>query len=93
MSKLNSEENEILEAFNRGDLKQSTNVLEDIKRHRTVAENTLKKDARINIRLPSRDLRSLQARALSEGIPYQTLVSSILHKFIDGQLVDKAANK
>ncbi|RLA07306.1 MAG: antitoxin [Gammaproteobacteria bacterium] len=93
MSKLNSEENEILEAFNRGDLKQSKNVLEDIKRHRAVAENTLKKDARINIRLPSRDLRSLQARALSEGIPYQTLVSSILHKFIDGQLVDKAANK
>ena len=93
MSKLNSEENEILEAFNRGDLKQSKNVLEDIKRHRAVAENTLKKDARINIRLPSRDLRSLQARALSEGIPYQTLVSSILHKFIDGQLVDKAANE
>jgi len=51
------------------------------------------KNSRINIRLSSRDLRSLQAKALMEGMSYQTLVSSILHKFIDGQLVDKSANK
>ncbi len=93
MNKLSPEENEILEAFDRGNLKQTKNALEDIKKHRNVAQNTLKKDARINIRLPSRDLRSLQGRALREGIPYQTLVSSILHKFIDGQLIDKAVNK
>lgn len=93
MSKLNPEEKEILEAFEQGGLKRSANVPEEIEQHKIVAEATLKKDARINIRLPSRDLRSLQARALREGIPYQTLVSSILHKFVDGQLVDKAANK
>jgi len=93
MSKLNSEEIEILEALEHDALKQSKNFLKEIEDHKVVAEATLKKDARINIRLPSRDLRSLQARALSEGIPYQTLVSSILHKFVDGQLVDKAANK
>ncbi len=63
---------------------------QQIKRHASVAEATFKKDARINIRLSSRDLRSLQARALMEGMPYQTFVSSILHKFIDGKLVDKS---
>jgi predicted DNA binding CopG/RHH family protein len=45
-----------------------------------------KKDARINIRLPSKDLRGLQKKALAEGIPYQTLVASILHKYVEGRL-------
>jgi len=93
MDNLNSEEKEILEAFEKGKLKRSKNVAHEIEKHKAVAEATFKKDARINIRLPSRDLRSLQTRALSEGMPYQTLVASVLHKFIDGQLVDKSANK
>jgi len=93
MSKLDKEEKEILEAFESGKLKHVKNVKEQIKQHKVVAEATFKKDARINIRLSSRDLRSLQARALKEGIPYQTLVSSVLHKFVDGQLIEKVANK
>ena len=93
MSKLKSEEKEILEAFESGRLKRIENVEKDIDEHRLVAEETFKKNARINIRLSSRDLRAIQARALKEGIPYQTLVSSVLHKFVDGQLVEKAANK
>ena len=93
MSKLKSEEKEILEAFESGRLKRIENVEKDIDEHRLVAEETFKKDVRINIRLSSRDLRAIQARALKEGIPYQTLVSSVLHKFVDGQLVEKAANK
>lgn len=93
MSKLKSEEKEILEAFESGRLKRIENVEKDIDEHRLVAEETFKKDARINIRLSSRDLRAIQARALKEGIPYQTLVSSVLHKFVDGQLVEKSANK
>ncbi len=93
MSKLDSEEKEILEAFEKGELKRANNVTQEIKQHKAVAEATFKKDARINIRLSSRDLRSLQVRALKEGIPYQTLVSSVLHKFVDGQLVDKSANE
>ena len=93
MSKLDSEEKEILEAFESGKLKKSRNAKKKIKEHKAVAEATFKKDARINIRLSSRDLRSLQAKALMEGMPYQTFVSSVLHKFIDGQLVDKSANK
>ncbi|GMQ84396.1 MAG: CopG family antitoxin [Gammaproteobacteria bacterium] len=93
MSKLDAEEKEILEAFEAGKLKKSQNSKRQIKQHMEAAAATFKKDARINIRLSSRDLRSLQAKALMEGMPYQTLVSSILHKFIDGQLVDKSANK
>jgi predicted DNA binding CopG/RHH family protein len=93
MKKLDQEEQEILDAFESGKLKKSKNTKEQLEQHRLVAETTFKKDARINIRLSSRDLWSLQARALREGIPYQTLVSSVLHKFVDGQLIDKAPNK
>ena len=57
------------------------------------AEETFKKDKRINIRISSRDLESLQRRALEEGIPYQTLVSSVLHKYVSGGLHDVMANK
>jgi predicted DNA binding CopG/RHH family protein len=91
MSKLDREEREILEAFEKGQLKRSKKVTEQIKRHRAIAEATFKKDARINIRLSSRDLRAIQSRALKEGIPYQTLVSSVLHKYVDGRLVEKIA--
>jgi predicted DNA binding CopG/RHH family protein len=93
MSKLDKEEQEILNSFETGKLKKSKNSKNQIEQHKLIAEATFKKDARINIRLSSRDLRSLQARALREGVPYQTLVSSVLHKFVDGQLIDKAANK
>jgi predicted DNA binding CopG/RHH family protein len=72
---------------------RAKNATQEMEQHKAVAEATFKKDARINIRLSSRDLRSLQARALQEGIPYQTLVSSILHKYVHGRLVDKSANK
>jgi len=89
MSKLDREEREILEAFEKGELKKSRQVAEQIKQHRIIAEATFKKDTRINIRLSSRDLRAIQSRALREGIPYQTLVSSVLHKYVDGQLVEK----
>jgi len=92
MIKLDAEEKEILEAFDAGKLKKSKAVKKQIEQHKAIAEATFKKDARINIRLSSRDLRSLQARALKEGMPYQTLVSSVLHKYIDGQLIDKSAN-
>ena len=63
MSKLDKEEQDILNAFESGELKRVKNVKEQIEHHKVVAEATFKKDARINIRLSSRDLRSLQARA------------------------------
>ena len=61
------------------------------KRHQLYAEAMFKKDARINIRLPSKDLRGLQKKALAEGIPYQTLVASILHKYVEGRLHENSS--
>lgn len=89
MSKLDQEEKEILEAFDRGELKSIPNKEAELKRHKEYAAATFRKDKRINIRISERDLKALQKRALIEGIPYQTLVSSILHKYIEGRLVEK----
>lgn len=86
MSKLTSEEREILEAFEKGKLKRSKKAANTQKRHQEYAEAMFKKDARINIRLSSKDLRGLQKLALAEGIPYQTLIASILHKYVEGRL-------
>ncbi len=86
MTKLDQEESEILEAIESGKVKRSKNAAETQKRHQQYAEAMFRKDARINIRLPSKDLRGLQKKALAEGIPYQTLVASILHKYVEGRL-------
>jgi len=86
VSKLSSEEREILEAFDKGKLKRSKKAADTQKRHQAYAEAMFKKDARINIRISSKDLRGLQKKALAEGIPYQTLVASILHKYVEGRL-------
>lgn len=86
MSGLDQEERELLEDFQAGTLKRSSNATDTQKRHQEYAEAMFKKDARINIRLSSKDLRSLQKKALAEGIPYQTLVASIIHKYVEGRL-------
>lgn len=58
-----------------------------------LASESIKKDKRINIRISSRDLEALQRRALEEGLPYQSLVSSVLHKYVSGGLKDMSAGK
>ena len=50
------------------------------------AKATFRKDRRLNIRLSSKDLEAIQKRALAEGLPYQTLISSVLHKYASGRL-------
>jgi len=91
MNKLDQEESEILEAFESGKIKRSKDATETQRRHQKYAEAMLKKDARINIRLSSKDLRGLQKKALAEGIPYQTLVASILHKYVEGRLHENSS--
>lgn len=86
MSKLSSEEREVLDAFEKGGLERSGNAAATQRRHQEYAAAMFKKDARINISLSSKDLRGLQKRALAEGIPCQTLISSILHKYVEGRL-------
>lgn len=86
MNELDQEEQEILQALEADELRRAPDFAERMKRHQEYAEAMFRKDARINIRLSSRDLRALQKKALAEGIPYQTLVASILHKYVEGRL-------
>jgi len=90
--KLDQEEQAILDAFEAGEFKSVMTPARK-KAAQSAAEETLKKDKRINIRLSGRDLVALQRRAAKEGVPYQTLVSSVLHKYVSGNLQDKMANK
>ena len=90
-AKQEKEEKKLLEAYEAGEFES---VLTPTRRNqiREAASSTFKKDKRINIRISSRDLDAIQKRALVEGIPYQTLVSSILHKYVSGSLRDVTAN-
>ena len=84
--KLDEEEVQILQDFEHGEFKSIQNFREEKRRLEEAARRTLQKDKRINIRLSSRDLEKLQKRAAKEGIPYQTLIASTLHKFVTGKL-------
>lgn len=88
MSKLDPYESDLLAAYESGKLKQAANKAE-LQRMRAAARATSIKDKRVNIRLSSLDLRDIQARALEEGMPYQTLIASVLHKFVTGKLAEK----
>jgi predicted DNA binding CopG/RHH family protein len=87
--KLDKEEKDILESFERGEWKQVKDFTAEVEKHRQYARNTLKKDKRVNIRLSSKVLEELKALAAETGIPYQTLMSSILHRYVHGSLIDK----
>ena len=82
------EELEILQALEAGTLKPVTDSAQRIQSHREAASATFKKDQRLNIRISGRYLKNLQARAMEEGIPYQTLAASLVHKYVSGQLVE-----
>ena len=87
--KLDQEEKEILEAYERGELKTVKDFKKESKLIQQAAAYTLRKDKRVNIRLANRDLEGLRAKAAEEGIPYQTLIASVLHKFVSGRLITR----
>lgn len=78
--------NDIVTAFERGRLKRSKYAVKEMQAAQEAAADYLKKDARINIRLSGPDLNLLKRRAAEEGMPYQTLIASVLHKFVTGRL-------
>ena len=84
--KLDEEELQILGDFERGEFESLQNFRAEKRSLEAAARRTLKKDKRINIRISSRDLEKLQKRAVMDGVPYQTLISSTLHKFVTGKL-------
>ena len=87
--KLDKEEQGILDSFERGEWTSVKNPKRELAQHRQYAKNTLRKDRRVNIRISSKDLEKLQAIAIEEGIPYQTLMGSVLHRYASGHIADK----
>ncbi|MGB5660581.1 MAG: antitoxin [Thermoanaerobaculia bacterium] len=85
MSKLKKDEQELLDSIESGEWQSVPDREAKVARYQEYAAATFKKDRRINIRISSKDLNALQKRALREGIPYQTLVASVLHKYVSGQ--------
>ncbi|MFZ4693859.1 MAG: antitoxin [Verrucomicrobiia bacterium] len=86
---MDSEEKKILASYERNEWRPVKNGGAEIARLRQYARNTLQKNKRINIRLAGQDLAGIQTRAVEEGMPYQTLISSILHKYLSGRLIER----
>ena len=84
--KFEKNEKELLDSFERGEWKSVKNLSGAKRYFQEVAGETLRKDRRINIRLSQKDLEGIQAKAAREGMPYQTLIASIIHKFVIGSL-------
>ncbi len=91
-SKLDKEEQEILNSFESGECESTNPTAAELHKFQKIARAFLAKDKRTNIRLPARVLEGLQLRAAQEGMPYQTLIASILYKFASGRLIDAAYN-
>ncbi len=87
--KLNKEEKELLKSVENGEWRQISNFKKEAKRYQEAARETLKKNKRVNIRMTERDLVQIQKKAIDEGLPYQTLIASVLHKYINGHLIEK----
>ena len=86
---LDKYEKEILEDFENGKLTSVKNAKEEIKLAKQAAHNFMKRDNRINIRISGADLNMVRRIAVQEGLPYQTLLASVIHIFVTGRLVDK----
>ncbi len=89
MVRLDGEEQGLVESFERDEWRPVAERDAAVERYRNYARATFKKDMRVNIRISRKDLEALQTRALEEGIPYQTLMASVLHKYVSGRLVEK----
>jgi len=80
---LTKEEQDILGSVERGEWLSAADSAKEIRRYKSAAQATLRKDKRVNIRMTERDLLRFQKKAAEEGLPYQTLISSVLHKYIN----------
>jgi predicted DNA binding CopG/RHH family protein len=84
-----TEEKELLNSIENDEWKSVRNKKELMDKLNNAAKSTMLKDQRMNIRIAKKDLEGLKTIALEEGIPYQTLVSSVLHKYVIGKLIDQ----
>ena len=87
--RLSTEERGILDRFERGDLRSAPGLDREVEVAREAARNTFNKTKRVNLRVTERDFSLAHARAREEGIPYQTLLASVIHKYLSGRLTEK----
>lgn len=87
--KLNKEEKNILDIYEKGELEEKYPSEEELKEVKKIAENTFRKNRRITIRLYEHDYTGIKKKAMEKGIPYQTLISGIIHQYIEGDLLEK----
>ena len=90
MPKIDAYEEEVLVVFEKGKL-DSVATKAELAKFKAAARATAIKDRRVNIRLSSGDLSDIQVKALEEGVPYQTLIASVLHKYVTGRLAERPA--
>ena len=86
--RLDQEERDILERFERDELISVADADRERENARAAAQNTLLKTRRVNLRMTERDFKLAHTRAREEGIPYQTLLSSVIHKYLSGRLIE-----
>jgi len=88
-----STDQRLLESYGAGQFVSAAPSKAELKKFRDAARATLVKDRRVNIRLSSPVLMDIQSRAAEEGLPYQTLIASVLHKFVTGRLVEQPSRR
>jgi predicted DNA binding CopG/RHH family protein len=83
---IDEEERELMESIEKDEWRSVKHIEKEKEKAIAAARNTLRKDKRINLRLTQKDYHQIQVKAIEEGIPYQTLISSIIHKYLNGSL-------
>ena len=86
--KLNKEEKAILDAYDKGKMKTSKPSKKEKEKIKSMAENTFRKNRGVTIRLYDHDLKGIQKKAMEKGMPYQTLISAMIHQYVEGDLVE-----
>ena len=87
---IDKEEKDFMESIGKDEWRSVKNIEKEKEKAIEAARNTLKKDRRINLRLTQKDYHQIQVKAIEEGIPYQTLISSIIHKYLNGSLAPRS---
>ena len=89
LMKLDKEEKEILDAYENGKMSASIPSKKEKAAIKSMAEQTFRKDRRVTIRLYDHDLKGIQKKAMAKGLPYQTLISGMIHQYVEGDLVER----
>ena len=87
--KYDKEEQSILDAYEKGKIKARSPSKKEMYDVKTIAKTTFRKNRRITIRLYDHDYQGIEKRAMEKGVPYQTLISGMIHQYIEGDLVEK----